>query len=743
MKEIEILAPAGSLESLYAALKMGADAVYTGAERFGARAFADNPGTEELIEAIVYAHLRNKKIYLTVNTLLSDKELEEELYEVVAPLYEAGLDACIVQDFGVMSFLHENFPDMDLHASTQMTLLGGDEAELYRDYGITRFVPARECTIEEIRQMREQTELEIEVFVHGALCYCYSGQCLMSEEIGGRSGNRGMCAQPCRLPFDCRYGKKHFFSTKDMCTLLYIPELVDAGIDSFKIEGRMKKKEYSAYLASLYRFYVDFYRMEGKEAYQKLVDDTESNLWRDVRRSRELYNRGGFSGGYLFEKQKKEIMYPKKNGHYGTLAGEVKSAGKGFAVFQTTEKLHYQDVLEFRLSNDSKAYEYTVKNPAEKKEEVTCNVKGGSRIFPGQKIYRTKNTALLNWIDEQIDKCDDRLFLSGEFWGAIGEPVSLTVTAKNTTVKIEGPVLQKAEKRPVSPEDISNRLRKLGNTPYRWSDMKVYSEENGFLPLGEIGKMRREAIRMWEREAALPCREAGQKPHRAGVMIPCSETRNMISISDLTQLAVALEVPSEKALIHVKLDDFPLEQMERMPSLFAGREAAISFPRILRGEGLRRFMQKWTRAELWNEINISAVVINSHRALLLAEDFLPSAGRIADENFYHTNRRAKEVLGQFKISEAMPYGYGRREVMVTEGCLKRTAGFCDGKKEQIPVTGPKKDEFVVVNHCDSCYNTIYVRDCFENMPGSTGRRLDFTWESGEETRKVLKRWNLL
>ena len=251
MSNVEILAPAGSLDGLYASFQMGADAVYVGTSRFGARAFAKNPSVDELKEALVYAHMHDKKIYLTVNTLLSDRELENDLFPLIAPLYEAGLDACIVQDLGVLSFLHENFPQMDLHASTQMTILSGDEAELYKNYGVTRFVPARECTIEEIRAMRAQTDLEIEVFVHGALCYCYSGQCLMSEEIGDRSGNRGMCAQPCRLPFTSAYGNGHLFSTKDMCTLMHIPELVDAGIDSFKIEGRMKKKEYSAYLSSL------------------------------------------------------------------------------------------------------------------------------------------------------------------------------------------------------------------------------------------------------------------------------------------------------------------------------------------------------------------------------------------------------------------------------------------------------------------------------------------------------------
>lgn len=464
MSNVEILAPAGSLDGLYASFQMGADAVYVGTSRFGARAFAKNPSVDELKEALVYAHMHDKKIYLTVNTLLSDRELENDLFPLIAPLYEAGLDACIVQDLGVLSFLHENFPQMDLHASTQMTILSGDEAELYKNYGVTRFVPARECTIEEIRAMRAQTDLEIEVFVHGALCYCYSGQCLMSEEIGDRSGNRGMCAQPCRLPFTSAYGNGHLFSTKDMCTLMHIPELVDAGIDSFKIEGRMKKKEYSAYLSSLYRYYVDVYESEGKETFQALVQNKESSLWKDIRRSKDIYNRGGFSAGYLFEADKKNIMYPKKNGHFGTCVGTVLKASKGQAVFRVKEALHYQDILEFRLEDDTKAYEYTVKNEAAPGDIVTCNVKRGSTIFKGQKVYRTKNAALLSWIDEKIESVDDKISLKGKMTAKIGKPIALKLQGLSHEVTVFGEPLQRAVNRPVTKDEIEKRIRKMGNT---------------------------------------------------------------------------------------------------------------------------------------------------------------------------------------------------------------------------------------------------------------------------------------
>ena len=233
---VEILAPGGSVDGIYAAMLHGADAIYTGTQRFSARAFADNPSVEQLCDILDFAHVRDKKIYLTVNTLLTDEELEAHLYDLLLPLYDNGLDAVIVQDIGVMQFIHEAFPALDIHASTQMTIVTADGANQWKPYGVTRVVPARELSIGEIAQMRNHTDLEMEVFVHGALCYCYSGQCMMSQSIGGRSGNRGMCAQPCRLPYRLSSGKTgYYLSPKDMCTLGQVGELMDAGVDSFKI----------------------------------------------------------------------------------------------------------------------------------------------------------------------------------------------------------------------------------------------------------------------------------------------------------------------------------------------------------------------------------------------------------------------------------------------------------------------------------------------------------------------------
>ena len=253
----EILAPAGSMESLKAAVAAGCDAVYMGGSKFGARAYAQNPEEDEMVAAIRYCHLYGVKLYMTVNTLLKEQELQS-LPTFLRPYYEAGLDAVIVQDMGVLRVIHQCFPDLDIHASTQMTLTSGMGVDdRLAAYGVTRIVPARELSLMELQQMRQQTKMELEVFVHGALCYCYSGQCLMSSMQGGRSGNRGRCAQPCRMQYDIDGSKRYLLSPKELCALPLLGEMIEAGIDSFKIEGRMKTALYVATVARTYRMAID------------------------------------------------------------------------------------------------------------------------------------------------------------------------------------------------------------------------------------------------------------------------------------------------------------------------------------------------------------------------------------------------------------------------------------------------------------------------------------------------------
>ena len=298
--EFELLAPAGSFEILKAVIEAGADAVYVGGSQFGARAYANNFTEEELLEAIDYVHLRGKKLFLTVNTLFKNQEIKEYLYDYLKPYYERGLDAVIVQDFGAIAFIKECFPGLPIHTSTQMTITGVEGAKLLKNLGAERIVLARELSIAEMKKIRKEADVELEAFIHGALCYSFSGQCLFSSMLGGRSGNRGRCAQPCRLPYSVLDEKKkeykkesYVLSLKDLCGIEYLQQLREAGVYSLKIEGRMKQASYAAGVVSFYRKYIDLEKQVSKE---------------DMKHLYELGNRCGFTTDYFTKHNDKNMI---------------------------------------------------------------------------------------------------------------------------------------------------------------------------------------------------------------------------------------------------------------------------------------------------------------------------------------------------------------------------------------------------------------------------------------------------
>lgn len=398
----ELLSPAGSYESFEAAIGAGADAVYVGGPAFGARAYAQNFTQEELITAIETAHIHNRKLYLTVNTLLKNRELDDQLFEYLLPYYEAGLDAVIVQDLGVFSFIRRNFPDLDIHASTQMTVTGPEGMRFLEEKGATRVVPARELSLEEISAMHKASPLEIETFIHGALCYSYSGQCLMSSIFGGRSGNRGRCAQPCRLPYSVtmdhrKYkGDKDFcaLSLKDICTLDILPDILEAGVMSLKIEGRMKQPAYTAGVTAVYRKYLDMY-LSGKE-YHVQEKDRKYLL--------ELFSRGGSCKGYYDMYRGPEMM---------AFANEKKSGNIQPEIRKIKEKIHGNLIL----SPESPVI-----------LEITC--KGQTVTAMGGEVQFAKNQPLEEQrIRQQMEKLGNTDFqwedLNIEINGRIFVPVKV------------------------------------------------------------------------------------------------------------------------------------------------------------------------------------------------------------------------------------------------------------------------------------------------------------------------------
>ena len=756
MKKIEILAPGGSKEAIYAAIYSGADAVYTGTDRFSARAFADNPTVEELCGILDFAHLHDKKIYLTVNTLLTEEELEGSLYALLAPLYEAGLDAVIVQDPGVMDFIGQNFPGLAIHASTQMTIVSGAGADQWKPYGVTRVVPARELTIGEIAQMRKKTDLELEVFVHGALCYCYSGQCQMSQVIGGRSGNRGMCAQPCRLRYTVN-GKDggYILSPRDLCTLGRVGELIEAGVDSFKIEGRMKKPAYAAFTSHLYRLYAD--------AYLAGVTKSDAEVARDVRRLADIYNRGGFSAGCLFEPSKNNIIDTSRNGHYGVCVGEVVNVTPREVEYRLTERTHAQDVLEFRDKKGHAVYEYTLKAGADSPAQVTARYQKGSAPRAGQKVYRMRNNQLLQQISDIIEdgKKNGKVKVRAVFTAECGRPVKLTLFYRDLRCEVEGARAERAEGRPVEAEDIKKRLDKTGGSEFAFETLEVHVPDGIFIPLGSIASLRREGL---ERLRASICggfhRTAG-KPLEERVDEPIGQAHShsaftMIRVADIKQLRAAracAHVTADRAAFHLKLDEFAPDTWEQLSRETGDLPYYISLPAVLREKNTERFLAWW--GQCGQELaagNLAGVIVHSMDAFPVLSRMPGMMGReiLAGEGLYLWNRRTARVYRDFGISGRLYTAYGRTRVMMTEGCVKRELGGCrlaEWDKSRNTIATPKNDEFVVVNYCHYCYNEIYENEPSWHEPPGRQRQdipeIAFSFEDASEVGKVLEQWNCL
>lgn len=420
-KKPELLAPAGNKESFMAVLRAGADAVYLAGNKYGARAYADNFSEEELCTCIRYAHIYNKRVYLTVNTLVTDSELDE-LYVFLSPMYEVGLDGVIVQDLGVISYIRKQFPDMEVHASTQINTTGLEGIDFLKNMGVCRVVPARELSLKEISSIKSSTDIELECFIHGAICYCYSGQCLFSSVIGSRSGNRGRCAQPCRLPYTCN-GKNDIYplSLKDMCTIDYLPKLIEAGIDSFKIEGRMKKPEYAAGVTALYRKYIDMYFSKGE------VNVSE----KDRKTLSSLYIRSQLSNGY----------YEKYNGADMITIDSPSYSGSDDNLINTIHDLYVGDYAK-----------------------------------------------------NQLDKI--KIDISGYF--VAGETAYVSVSYNDIYITKYGDIVDVAQKKPITAEDILKQINKLGSTVFtidsEATKESIYVSDDAYYNLKGINELRRAAI---------------------------------------------------------------------------------------------------------------------------------------------------------------------------------------------------------------------------------------------------------
>ena len=502
VKKIELLAPAGDFNSLHAAVENGADAVYLGGKLFNARQFAGNFDMQKMKEALDYAHIRGVNIYLTMNTLISDREMKEAV-EFAQEAYLLGIDGIIVQDVGFAGLINKLMPDLPLHASTQMTVHNLHGVKLLENMGFKRVVLARELTLDEITEIAAGTSMEIEVFIHGALCICYSGQCLMSSIIGGRSGNRGKCAQPCRLPYrliesggsaDDRNenAASYLLSPKDLCTLPQLTEIAASGVKSLKIEGRMKSPEYVATVVRIYRKYLDL--------------STISPDFPDMYQLAQIFNRGGFTGGYLAGNHGKDLMCYEKPKNWGTFLGEVLSYDRpgGIVKVRLSGSLAIGDGIEvWNDENENpgtivtliRANGRNVKEASRSDVVEIGDIKGN--IFKDCKVFKTSDKKLLDTARESFEgKSRKRVKIKGEVFLKNELPLILKVyDEEDNVVEAEGAILpEKARTRPLTPERLADQLKKTGATAFEFCDLKIQMEDELALPVSEINDIRRKAL---------------------------------------------------------------------------------------------------------------------------------------------------------------------------------------------------------------------------------------------------------
>lgn len=776
---VEILAPAGSMECLKAAIAAGADAVYTGGALFGARAYAHNLTEEELLEAIDYVHLHGRRLYLTVNTLIKDREMEKQMYDYLLPYYRQGLDAVIVQDIGLFRFIRKHFPDLPIHASTQMTLTGVDGAKFLEKEGAQRIVTSRELSMAEVKKIADETELEIESFVHGALCYCYSGQCLFSSFIGGRSGNRGQCAQPCRLLYRTPEAKRpqYLLSLKDICTLELIPEMIESGIYSFKIEGRMKKPEYAAAVAFQYRKYADLYLKYYEEC--PAEEDPAAYAMKKYRVREEdrqmlldLYNRGGFHTGYYHTQNGREMISLNRPNHAGVPAVKVLAKKGRNVTAKALTDLYPQDIIELPMRKGrEKADNYTCKDAVRKGMNVQIPVFADTPFKRDEIWMRTRNSTLIDTLREEFVNGKIKERICGTFRLYPQEKATLTVKCRDAEITVAGEKAQEALSQPMSRERIEKQLRKTGNTEFEFSFLKAEIGEKVFLPMQSLNELRREALETLGKVLCEKYRRSGEVKDPEEDKTELSMEEEVLSgwtasVRTAEQMEVILE---EEAIgrIYVDCTMFPriwekdsyVEWITKVHA--AGKEIYLVMPYIFRERTRKQYEAAYNRifGAGWD-----GILIANYESFAFLKEHGYTGRIMTDYNLYEFNQESRKFwkekgvfeftapveltereLQDLRVKDGEVIVYGYLPMMISAGCIQKTTRGCLKKSGQTTITDRYRNPFVVKNECDYCYNILYnyvplylgdrMEEVYQIGPGRI--RLMFTTERQQEVRQIL------
>lgn len=708
---IELLAPAGTWEALEAAVNAGADAVYMGGKAFGARAYASNFDEAEMTRAVQFAHLHRVRIYVTVNTLVDDAELEE-LAHYLMFLNNVGVDGIIVQDLGVIRLAKQLVPELPLHASTQMTITNSGGVRFSMGAGMERAVVARELSLKEIQAACSQGT-EIEAFIHGALCVCYSGQCLMSSLIGGRSGNRGRCAQPCRLPYRLLNGKgeevlagkdagQYLLSPRDMNTLEILPQLIEAGVVSYKIEGRMKRPEYVAVVVDAYRRAIDSYKAGNYQVPQE-----------DLANIEQIFNRD-FTDAYMIHRPGRNMMSDRRPNNRGVLMGRVTKLDKqrNKATIKLDKELHLGDGLEFWVTVGGRvgttvteiisAKDGASVNMAVPGEQVIIAVPNGVRM--NDRVFRTMDNKLMTYAQQFFGpEAKKRIPVDAVVTAEIGKPMIIMLTDEEGNVGYGETnfIVEEARKRALDEAAVRKQIDRLGTTEYFLEHLEFQAEGQVMVPMSEMNEARRMAC-----EALDKARIEAFTPPRTQVhghklqLVPKGTDKSVESLitvhcDTIQKVQAALTAGADRILFGGDCFDhepqvlLPEKDYEIAVKLVrkAGRQIAMATPRIVKEAQLPYFDKLFAQ---WQQLGVDYIYINNNGLWPLAKKY-PQVKYWADQSLNIFNSQSLQFWQEMgavgaNLSPELTMGQvehlayvsqlpvecmvqGRLEMMVSEYCV--------------------------------------------------------------------------
>ncbi|MGM0368856.1 MAG: DUF3656 domain-containing U32 family peptidase [Bacillota bacterium] len=778
----ELLSPVGNWDSLYAAVQNGCDAIYVGGKSFNARNRADNFSTAELKEVIDYAHIRGVRVYITTNILYKETEVKGVL-KFIEEIYQAGADAVIIQDLGVAKLVAKFFPDIELHASTQMNIHNLAGVQLLEELGFSRVILARELSLTEIKEINRQTDLKVETFVHGALCISYSGQCLMSSLIGGRSGNRGRCAQPCRMPYtlidresgeviDNDFSKQHLLSPKDVNTLEMLPELIEAGIASFKIEGRLKRPEYTAAATRLYNKYIKEF-FQDRDNYKVDPEDQQTLA--------QIFNRNGFVPGYYKGQANLDLISYQRPKNWGVQAGVVSNYNTQTKTcrIELTDQLSAGDGIEIWTEQGENVGLTLSEIEEVGPQEVAIDLK--RKVNRGDAVYKTSDQQLLSSLAESYRNPDTlkEIEVYGTLTAKIDQKLKLDLWDQAgyfVTVEIDF-VVERAKQQPVTADELEEQLSKLGSTTYLLANLDFDTDDNLFIPISQLNQLRRDAV-----EKLNQARKEGAQPEERRNNFAVNQLENSTDNSyqvDEPQLTVGITnndlledvVKTGVKRVYCSNKNLDLTLLDRLINEYPDVEIFVRLPQIAHQ---REIEDLKGRLEELEASQIDGYLIPQLGALHLARGTDKSI--VADAPLNTFNRHSLESLGNLgcetvtlspeltlteikevshltepeqeiiiyghlamMVSEYCPVGGVESKFNSSQGCQidceERSYGLLDRKDMIEPVETDRDNCRSVIYNSQPLYLLQYLDEIKES--GCEQFRLNFTIESKEEVLEII------